>query len=207
MADKSEVVPSKSASNGAAAVVAPVAPTTPPTPATPPVPRRGPGHRGADARDTVAEMAARAQEISQEAGSKIAGAMKEVIGAAAGISTFAIESARDVVQFMVRRGAMAQAEAEKLMREVEDAHGKRKPTAPATDAKKPAARPAAAPAAHAHAPAHVPAAKAKPTKAARPAPAAKSAVHSAPKGKSPVRHAAPKAAKPARPAAKKKKKK
>ena len=34
-------------------------------------PRRGPGHRGADMRDTVAEMAERAQLISQEAGSKV----------------------------------------------------------------------------------------------------------------------------------------
>ena len=33
--------------------------------------RRGPGHRGTDVRDTVAEMAARAHEISQEAGSKM----------------------------------------------------------------------------------------------------------------------------------------
>ena len=77
------------------------APVTPPTP-----PRRGPGHRGADVRDTVAEMAARAQEISQEAGSKMAAAMKEVIHAAAGIRQFATDSARDLVQFMVRRGQM-----------------------------------------------------------------------------------------------------
>src|ERR1700722_19958902 len=45
----------------------------------PAVPKRGPGHRGADVRDTVAEMAARAQEISQEAGSKMASAMRDVI--------------------------------------------------------------------------------------------------------------------------------
>ena len=48
-------------------------------------PPRRPGHRGADVRDTVAEMAARAQEISLEAGSKIAAAMKDVIGAAAAV--------------------------------------------------------------------------------------------------------------------------
>ena len=41
-----------------------------------PAPRRGPGHRGADMRDTVAEMAERAQLISQEAGSKVSSAMK-----------------------------------------------------------------------------------------------------------------------------------
>jgi polyhydroxyalkanoate synthesis regulator phasin len=78
-----------------------------------------------DVRDTVAEMAARAQEISQEAGSKMAAAMKDVVSAAAGISGFALESARDLVQFMVRRGQMTQDEADKLMREAEAANSKR----------------------------------------------------------------------------------
>jgi polyhydroxyalkanoate synthesis regulator phasin len=90
-------------------------------------PKRSPGHRGADVRDTVAEMAAKAQEISQEAGSKMAAAMKDVISAASGLTGFAIESARDLVQFMVRRGQMTQEEADKLIREAEEADGKRKP--------------------------------------------------------------------------------
>ena len=79
--------------------------TTEEMPAAPavPAPRRGPGHRGADMRDTVAEMAERAQLISQEAGSKVSSAMKDVISAAAGLAGFAIESARDLVQYMVRR--------------------------------------------------------------------------------------------------------
>ncbi|HEY0997963.1 MAG TPA: hypothetical protein VGD77_18375, partial [Gemmatimonadaceae bacterium] len=76
-------------------------------------------------RDTMAEMAERAQMISQEAGSKIAGAMKDVIAAAAGFAGFAIESARDVVQYMVRRGQMTQEEADRLIRMAEEAHGKR----------------------------------------------------------------------------------
>ena len=38
------------------------------------------GHRGADVKDTVAEMAAKAHEISLEAGSKMAAAMKDVVG-------------------------------------------------------------------------------------------------------------------------------
>lgn len=108
---------------------------TPPKPAagvTPP--RRGPGHRGQDIRDTVAEMAAKAQEISMEAGSKMAAAMKDVVGAAAGISSFAIESARDLVQYMVRRGQMTQDEADKLIREVEEAQSKRKGRAAAAPA-------------------------------------------------------------------------
>lgn len=98
-----------------------------------PPPRR-PGHRGADVRDTVAEMAARAQEISLEAGSKIAAAMKDVIGAAAGLTGFAVESARDLVQYMVRRGQMTQDEADKLIREVEESQGTRRPTASASRA-------------------------------------------------------------------------
>jgi polyhydroxyalkanoate synthesis regulator phasin len=107
-------------------VVADSKPAAPP--ATPPgVPRRGPGHRGQDVRDTVAEMAARAQEISLEAGSKMSAAMKDIIGAAAGLSDFVVESARDLLQYMVRRGQMTQDEADKLILEVEAAHkGRRK---------------------------------------------------------------------------------
>src|SRR5512132_892968 len=99
----------------------------PATPGTPPIPpKRSPGHRGADVKDTVAEMAAKAHEISLEAGSKMAAAMKDVINAAAGLTGFVIESARDLVQYMVRRGQMTQEEADKLIREVEAALPKRK---------------------------------------------------------------------------------
>ena len=104
-------------------------------PAAPAAPRRGPGHRGADMRDTVAEMAERAQLISQEAGSKVSSAMKDVISAAAGLAGFAIESARDLVQYMVRRGQMTQEEADKLIREAEDAHSKK----PASEKARPTA--------------------------------------------------------------------
>src|ERR1043165_267322 len=99
----------------------------PAAPGVPTPPRRSPGHRGQDVRDTVAEMAARAHEISLEAGSKMAAAMKDVINAAAGLTGFAVESARDLVQYMVRRGQMTQDEADKLIREAEEAHGKRNP--------------------------------------------------------------------------------
>ncbi len=110
-------------------------------PGAPIPPRRPPGHRSTDVRDTVAEMAARAQEISQEAGSKVAAAMKDVIGAAAGLAGFAIESARDLVQYMVRRGQMTQEEADKLMREAEEAYAKKKPPASRiADAPKPVAK-------------------------------------------------------------------
>lgn len=110
-------------------------------PTPPPPPRRGPGHRGQDVRDTMAEMAAKAHEISLEAGSKMAATMREVIGAAAGLTAFAIESARDLVQYMVRRGQMTSDEADKLMREVEEAHAsrvQRTPPAPPTPPTPPA---------------------------------------------------------------------
>src|SRR4030081_1565628 len=110
-----------------------VATPTAPAPAlgTPPIPpKRSPGHRGADVKDTVAEMAAKAHEISLEAGSKMAAAMKDVVGAAAGLTGLVLESARDLLQYMVRRGQMTQEEADKLMREVEASHSKRKPFTP-----------------------------------------------------------------------------
>ncbi len=125
MADKPDLADTTSAS-----------PAAPPTPA----PRRSPGHRGQDVRDTVAEMALRAQEISQEAGSKMAAAMKDVVSAAAGLTAFAVESARDLVQYMVRRGQMTQEEADKLIREAEAAAGKRKPPA-SVEARPPRAEP------------------------------------------------------------------
>ena len=78
-------------------------------------------------------MAAKAHEISLEAGSKMAAAMKDVVGAAAGLTGLVLESARDLLQYMVRRGQMTQEEADKLMREVEASHAKRKPAmAPAS---------------------------------------------------------------------------
>ena len=98
-------------------------------------PRRPSGHRGADMRDTVAELTERAHLISQEAGGKVAAAMKDVISAGAGIAGFAIESARDLVQFMVRRGQMTPEEGDKLIREAESAHSKR----PAAERKRPTA--------------------------------------------------------------------
>ena len=189
------------------------------TPVAPPAPRRGPGHRGADMRDTVAEMAERAQLISQEAGSKVSSAMKDVISAAAGLAGFAIESARDLVQYMVRRGQMTQEEADKLIREAEDAHSKKpasektRPTASKIAAEKAAidkaARDAAAAAAAAIAPPQRPGAfslrtggprpavkpATVPAPAPPPAPAAKAAPPK-PAIKAPVKVAAKAPAKP-----------
>src|ERR1700692_553670 len=124
------------------------APGTPGAPTIPP--RRSPGHRGADVKNTAAEMAAKAHEISLEAGSKMAAAMKDVVAAAAGLTGLVLESARDLLQYMVRRGQMTQEEADKLMREVEASHAKRKPFTPPPHA----ATKTAAPRAEASHPAH-----------------------------------------------------
>src|SRR3989337_1258425 len=109
---RSPLMPDKDKS---AVATVPAPAVVPPTPGTPPVPpRRSPGHRGADVKDTVAEMAGKAHEISLEAGSKMAAAMKDVVGAAAGLTGLVVESARDLLQYMVRRGQMTQDEADKL---------------------------------------------------------------------------------------------
>lgn len=156
------------------------APGVPGAPGTPPIPpRRSPGHCGADVKDTVAEMAAKAHEISLEAGSKMAAAMKDVVGAAAGLTGLVVESARDLLQYMVRRGQMTQDEADKLMREVEGSHGlKRKaPTPLPVPGAKSAPKPVEATAAVAAAPrpAAVPVKAAAPRAAVKHAPIKKPA--------------------------------
>ena len=170
-------------------------------------PKRSPGHRGADVKDTVAEMAAKAHEISLEAGSKMSAAMKDVVNAAAGLSGFVIESARDLVQFMVRRGQMTQEEADKLIRQVEEHQPKRKAAPPPPPAKAApiASKPAHAPVVHAKpAPAKAAAKPSKPAKAAKPAPKA-AAKKSAPAKKAPAKKAAPKKPAAKKPAAKSRK--
>ena len=177
-------------------------PTPPASDGTGPTPpKRSPGHRGADVKDTVAEMAAKAHEISLEAGSKMAAAMKDVVNAAAGLSGFVIESARDLVQYMVRRGQMTQEEADKLIRQVEEHQPKRKAAPPPPPPPKPVAVPVKAVSVS-----HAPHAPAKPAaKAAKPAPkpAAKKA---APAKKALVKKAAPKKPAAKKPAAKSKRK-
>jgi len=208
MADKPHIPDAKSSADPA--------PSTPNS-STPVAPKRSPGHRGADVRDTVAEMAAKAQEISQEAGSKMAAAMRDVISAAAGMSTFAADSARDLVQYMVRRGQMTQEEADKLIREAEDAAAKRNVNLPPPPSKVPKpppppvavvtapVAPVPAPAVHhaAHpAPIVKPAPQHPPAVAKHPAPAKKAAAP-APAKHAPPRPVAKKAA-PAKAVAKKK---
>ena len=176
-------------------------------------PRRPPGHRGADMRDTVAELAERAQIISQEAGSKVAAAMKDVVSAAAGITGFAIESARDLIQYMVRRGQMTPEEGDKLIREAEAAHSKRpasekeRPTATKIAADRAAAAKAEA-AARAAAqlaatPPRIPVRPVPPSPSAAQAPAPSNNAHRAPTKKESAAHTKPaekKAAPPKAPA-------
>jgi polyhydroxyalkanoate synthesis regulator phasin len=147
-------------------------------------------------------MAAKAHEISLEAGSKMASAMRDVIGAAAGLTAFAIESARDLVQYMVRRGQMSQDEADKLMREVEEAHAHRAKTAPkvekvvppvAQKVEKAAVKPEAAPMAHPRVADHTPAVKAEPAKVAHKVEPVKAA-HKPEPPKAAAKHDPPKAA-------------
>lgn len=172
-------------------------------------PRRGPGHRGQDVRDTMAEMAAKAHEISLEAGSKMASAMRDVIGAAAGLTAFAIESARDLVQYMVRRGQMTQDEADKLMRDVETAHGNlpKPPTPPPVASPKrpelPTPVPAASPIVTSHS--NSEGSKAKPAdkaKAGDDASTAKRTGANSTAAPAPAKKSAPPLQAPARPAAK-----
>jgi hypothetical protein len=161
----------------------------------------------------VAEMAAKAHEISMEAGSKMAAAMKEVIGAAAGLSVFTLESARDLVQYMVRRGQMTQDEADKLIRDAEDAWSKKhkgKKPPPRVEKPKsilkpvpyslPRTTPIAPPPAHASHTAH---AAHRPAAPAKHAPAKHAPAKHAPAKHAPAKHAPAKSAhKPAKKAAK-----
>lgn len=93
---------------------------------SPPANRDG-NAESTDGDDPMAQLAARANQLSQEAANRMATSMKDLISSAAGIAGFAIESARDLVQFMVRRGQLSSEEAEELMRDVEAAQPKRKP--------------------------------------------------------------------------------
>jgi polyhydroxyalkanoate synthesis regulator phasin len=50
------------------------------------------------------------------------------------VAGFAVESARDLVQYMVRRGQMTQEEADRVIREAEEAHRQQKKVARDTGA-------------------------------------------------------------------------
>ena len=93
-------------------------------------------------RDAVAELAERAQVISHEAQTKVTAAMRDAIGGAAGVAGFALESARDLVQYLVRRGQMTVEEGERLIREAEATHAKRGGKRAVKPAPKPAVKPA-----------------------------------------------------------------
>src|SRR3954462_6710979 len=75
--------------------------------------------------DEILELTERPSSISRDAGTKVTSAFRDMISAGAGIAGFAVESAKDLVQYMVRRGQMTADEADKLIREAEGAHPKR----------------------------------------------------------------------------------
>jgi hypothetical protein len=155
------------------------------------VSKRQAGTRPPDIKETVAELTARAHEISKEAGSRMSVAVKELIAAAAGMAGFALESARDLVQFMVRRGQMTQEEADILMTEVEATQPKRKvapPSGPRVGKSAPAAatKPSPAAAAGAGAASKKSAKKAAPKKSAAKKPAAKKPAAKKPAAKKPA---------------------
>lgn len=75
--------------------------------------------------EAIAELTERARAISRDASTKVTSAFRDMISAGAGIAGFAVESAKDLVQYMVRRGQMTADEAERLIKEAEAAHLKR----------------------------------------------------------------------------------
>ena len=104
-----------------------------------------PYQRPSDTRDTMADLNQRAQALSREAGGRVSSAMRDAIGTAAGLAGFAVESARDLVQYMVRRGQMTQEEADAVLHDAEEAQRKRGgPERPRAVARPPAAERAGA---------------------------------------------------------------
>lgn len=94
------------------------------TPAAPP--KRSPGHRGTDIKDTIAEMTARANEITLEAGSKMANALRNILRSAIGSDELSVDATRDVVDYFRRRHLMSADDAQALLDEVAEAAGKKK---------------------------------------------------------------------------------
>jgi polyhydroxyalkanoate synthesis regulator phasin len=158
--------------------------------------------------EAMAELTARARSISHDAGTKVTSAFRDMISAGAGLAGFAVESAKDLVQYMVRRGQMTADEAEKLLKEAEAAHLKRpkaerdRLAASRIAAEKAAAdKKAARLAAETALPANKPLSKTVKTAPLRPAPAPVAAepVKPAAKAATPVKALAPaKAATPAK---------
>ncbi|MCU0625894.1 MAG: hypothetical protein MUF21_05315 [Gemmatimonadaceae bacterium] len=103
---------------------APAAPAEAATPAAPP--KRSPGHRGTDIKDTIAEMTARANEITLEAGSKMANALRNILRSAIGADDLSVDATRDVVDYFRRRHLMSADDAQSLLDEVAEAAGKKK---------------------------------------------------------------------------------
>jgi hypothetical protein len=122
--------------------------------------------------ETLAEQAAalaeRGRAIEADSRGRFTAALRELVVSAAGFTGFAVETVRDVVQFLVRRGQIPPAEGERLLREAAGRQGATaaataSPAAPPPRAKR--ARKRAAAAAPVDAPAEVPTQGARPARA------------------------------------------
>jgi hypothetical protein len=83
------------------------------------------GPSDADRERVLAELTERARAISEDATTRIATAMREVLAASTGVAGFALGSARDLAHFMVRRGQMSQEDSDRLIHEAEEAFARR----------------------------------------------------------------------------------
>lgn len=165
--------------------------------------RRGEAHQ-AEARDSLVELLDRSRAIARQASSTLVAAFKDVMADPAVAGGFAVESARDLVQYLLRRGELAPADAERLLKLAESA-AQRTPAKRVVQAKPVTVKPAPARAVTAKPPvARTPAAKSAPAKpVARKSPT-RSAAAAPKKHAAPAKPASKPAAKPAtkRPAAK-----
>jgi hypothetical protein len=138
----------------------------------------------AEARDSLAELLERSRAIARQASSTLVSAFKDAMADPAVAGGFAVESARDLVQYLLRRGELTPGDADRLLKAAEGAAQKTsvKRVAPAKPAP---AKPA---------PAKLASAKSAPAKA--------SPLKSATKPAAAARKAAPAAKKPEAPAKK-----
>lgn len=108
-------------------------------------PRRSEAQR-AEASQALAELTERARDIAQRASSALVAAFKDVVADPATAGELSVESTRDLVQYLQRRGQLTPEDAERLIRSAEavaqrrPAHAAKpvKPTVKTAPAKAPA---------------------------------------------------------------------
>jgi len=101
--------------------------------------RRGEaGH--AESRDSLNELLERSRAIARQAATTLVTAFKEVMADPAVAGGFAVESARDLVQYLLRRGELSPADAERLLK-VAESSAQRSPAKRVAPAKPVPAKP------------------------------------------------------------------